>query len=43
MKIYSIKEIVDATNSFLKPKTKTLPKKSKKIKDIKNTKELREK
>ena len=35
MKIYSIKEIVDATNSFLKPKTKTLPKKSKKIKDIK--------
>lgn len=35
MKIYSIKEIVEATNSFLKPKTKTLPKKSKKIKDIK--------
>ena len=35
MKIYSIKEIVKATNSFLKPKTKTLPKKSKKIKDIK--------
>ena len=35
MKIYSIKEIVDATNSFLKPKTETLPKKSKKIKDIK--------
>ena len=35
MKIYSIKEIVEATNSFLKPKTKTLPKKTKKIKDIK--------
>ncbi|MDB3981850.1 hypothetical protein N9419_00145 [Candidatus Pelagibacter sp.] len=35
MKIYSIKEIVEATNSFLKPKTKTLPKKSKKIKNIK--------
>ena len=35
MKIYSIKEIVKATNSFLKPETKTLPKKSKKIKDIK--------
>lgn len=35
MKIYSIKEIVEATNSFIKPKTKTLPKKSKKIKDIK--------
>jgi len=35
MKIYSIKEIVEATNSFLKPKTKILPKKSKKIKDIK--------
>ena len=34
MKIYSIKEIVEATNSFLKPKTKTLPKKSKKIKHI---------
>ena len=35
MKIYSIKEIVKATNSFLKPETKTLPKKSKIIKDIK--------
>ena len=35
MKIYSIKEIVKATNSFLKPETKTLPKKSKKIKNIK--------
>jgi len=35
MKIYSIKEIVKATNSFLNPETKTLPKKSKKIKDIK--------
>ena len=35
MKIYSIKEIVKATNSFLKSETKTLPKKSKKIKDIK--------
>ena len=35
MKIYSIKEIVEATNSFLKPKIKILPKKSKKIKDIK--------
>ena len=35
MKIYSIKEIVEATNSFLKPKKETLPKKSKKIKDIK--------
>ena len=27
MKIYSIKEIVKATNSFLKSETKTLPKK----------------
>ena len=35
MKIYSIKEIVKATNSFLNPETKTLPKKSKKIKNIK--------
>ena len=35
MRIYSIKEVVKATNSFLKPETKTLPKKSKKIKDIK--------
>ena len=35
MKIYSIKEIVKATNSFLNSETKTLPKKSKKIKDIK--------
>ena len=35
MKIYSIKEIIKATNSFLKPETKTLPKKSKKIKNIK--------
>ena len=35
MKIYSIKEIVKATNSFLKPETKILQKKSKKIKDIK--------
>ena len=35
MKIYSIKEIVKATNSFLKSETKTLPKKSKIIKDIK--------
>ena len=35
MKIYSIKEIVKATNSFLNPETKTLPIKSKKIKNIK--------
>jgi len=35
MKIYSIKEIVKATNSFLKSETKPLPKKSKRIKDIK--------
>ena len=35
MKIYSIKEIVKATNSFLNLETKTLPKKSKKIKNIK--------
>jgi len=35
MKIYSIKEIVKATNSFLKPETKILQKKSKKINDIK--------
>ena len=35
MKIYSIKEIVKATNSFLKPETKILQKKNNKIKNIK--------
>ena len=41
MKIYSIKEIVKATNSFLKPETKILQKKNNKIKDIKLPPEIK--
>ena len=37
MKIYSIKEIVDATNSFLKPKSKNIVKDNDLTKQIKLT------
>ena len=35
MKIYSINELVKATNSFLKPETETLQKKNSQIENIK--------
>ena len=39
MKIYSIKEIVDATNSFLKPKSENIVKNKDLTKQIKLTNE----
>ena len=39
MKIYSIKEIVDATNSFLKPKSENIVKDKDLTKQIKLTNE----